>query len=245
MIEMRASHVKALPAEKFEAGGVAGDGEGKRLALRVGTKAMVAGMIDGQLIGNGPQGGQQPAALQDDPGVRLAHNGQCHVFMQGVHQGGRAAPLQVHQGVGEGYVLLAEECIVMQHVLLELRAILGEVVRGTSPGGKEHVEKVRRAPHHPTTGPGPVGHHGAASLQVGNTLGHQKRQAHWLAGGGRGVRHLLPQRWVMLHIVEGRHGADPIAQGRMGGHILHLLTIDPHLPRMLFESGDVFLSGTC
>src|SRR6266446_6342450 len=106
----------------------------------------------------------------------------------------------------------------MQHVLLELRAILGEVVRGTSPGGKEHVEKVRRAPHHPTTGPGPVGHHGAASLQVGNTLGHQKRQAHWLAGGGRGGRHLLPQRWVMLHIVEGRHGADPIAQGRMGGH---------------------------
>src|SRR4029453_19178785 len=49
----------------------------------------------------------------------------------------------------------------------------------------------------------------------------------------------------MLHIVEGRHGADPIAQGRMGGHILHALTIDPHLPRVLLESLDICFSGTC
>src|SRR5215471_8744793 len=48
----------------------------------------------------------------------------------------------------------------------------------------------------------------------------------------------------MLHIVEGRHGADPVAQGRMGGHVLHPLAIDPHLPRALLESRDVLLSGT-
>src|SRR5262245_4099608 len=49
----------------------------------------------------------------------------------------------------------------------------------------------------------------------------------------------------MLHLVEGRDGADPITQGRMGGHILYPLAIEPHLPRVLLESLDVFLSSTC
>src|SRR4029450_10475570 len=49
----------------------------------------------------------------------------------------------------------------------------------------------------------------------------------------------------MLHIVERRHGADPIAQGWMGGHIVHALPIDPHLPWVLLESLDVCFAGTC
>src|SRR5215471_567542 len=31
----------------------------------------------------------------------------------------------------------------------------------------------------------------------------------------------------------------------MGSHILHTLARDPHLPRVLFESSDILLSGTC
>src|SRR5215471_6965060 len=49
----------------------------------------------------------------------------------------------------------------------------------------------------------------------------------------------------MLHIVEGRYGVDPIAQGRMRGDILHPLPIDPHLPWVLLESLDVCFAGTC
>jgi hypothetical protein len=145
---------------------------------------MVSGMIDGQLIGNGPQRGQQSAPSHDDPGVRLAYNSQRHVLTEGIHCSGRAAPLQVHQGVGQGYILLTEEFVVLEHVVLKRGAILGKVVRRAGPGGKEHVEEVGRAPHHATTGPGPVGHHGAAALQVGHTPGHEERQAHGVAGGG-------------------------------------------------------------
>ena len=147
--------------------------------------------------------------------------------------------------MSQGDILLTEAFVVRDDMVLKRGAILGKVVRSTGPGGKEHVEEVRRAPHHAATGPGPVGHHGAAALQVGHTLGHQERQAHRVAGGGRRVRHRLPQRRVMLQIVEGRHGADPIAQGRMGGHILHAFTIDPHLPRVLLESLHICFSGTC
>ena len=58
MVEARPAQVKALAAEEGQAGGVAGDGEGKRLALRIRPHPMVPGMIDRQLIGHGPQSGQ-------------------------------------------------------------------------------------------------------------------------------------------------------------------------------------------
>jgi hypothetical protein len=54
MVEVGPAQVKALPAEERQAGRVAGDGEGKRLALCIGTQPMVPGMIDGHFIGNGP-----------------------------------------------------------------------------------------------------------------------------------------------------------------------------------------------
>ena len=80
MVEVGSAQVKALPAEERQAGRVAGDGEGKRLALRVRPHPMVPGMINGQLIGNGPQRGQQPTPPDNDPGIRLAHDRQRHVL---------------------------------------------------------------------------------------------------------------------------------------------------------------------
>src|SRR5712691_11366830 len=91
------------------------------------------------------------------PASSLAHDSQRHVLTQGVNGGGRATPLQVQQGVGEGHIMLTDEFVVLEHVVLELGAVLGEVVGGSSPGCKDHVEEVRRAPHHPATGPGPAG----------------------------------------------------------------------------------------
>ncbi len=70
MVEVGPAQVKALPAEERQAGRVAGDGEGKRLAPCIGTQPMVPGMIDGNLIGNGPQSCQQPAPPYDDPGIQ-------------------------------------------------------------------------------------------------------------------------------------------------------------------------------
>ena len=58
MVEVRAAQVEALPAQKFEAWGVAGDGKGERVAsLRILRELVVPGRVHGNLVGQRPQGG--------------------------------------------------------------------------------------------------------------------------------------------------------------------------------------------
>lgn len=57
---------------------------------------------------------------------------------------------QVQQGVGEGNIVLQDEFIGFEHVLFELGADLGEVIRHSSLGSKDHVEEVGRAARHAT-----------------------------------------------------------------------------------------------
>ena len=245
MIKVGTAHVEALPAEKLQAGSVAGDREGERVAPGVVTQPMAGHGIDGDLIGDGPQRRQHPATPYHKPGIGLLHRGQRHLFAKVSCRAWGTAPLQVHQCVGESHIVLTDEFVVIDDVLLELRPVLGKVIRRSSPGGKDDIEEVGGASHHAAGSPGPAGHHVAPPLQVFDGLGDQERKTHRLAGGGRSVGHLLLQLRVMLHVVQGRHRPDPVGQGRMGSHVLDTFALYPHLPRPFLEAGDVFLSCTC
>ena len=192
----------------------------------------------------GPRVASVRLPFDHDAGVGLLDHRQGDLAAEDVGGAGVAAALQVHQGVGEGYVVFPDELVVIEDVFLELRAVLGKVVGRPGPRGEYGVHKVWGPAHHAATGPSPAGHHLPPPHQVVGGLGDQERQADGFAGGGRGEGHFLAQRRVVLHIVEGRHRPHPVAQRRVGGDILDLLPVQPHLPGAFLEAGDVFLSCT-
>ena len=166
VVEVRTALVKALAAEELDAGGVAGDGEGEGVLPVVVGQAVAGNGIDGDFVGNGAEGRQDAAAPDDETGVGLLDGGESHFLGQIVRGGRSAAALEVDQGVGEGDVVFPQELVVVEDVLLELGAVLREVVSGASPGGEDGVHEVRRAAHHAATGPGPAGHHLPLAHQV-------------------------------------------------------------------------------
>ena len=184
MIEAGTVIVEALPAQEFQARSVAGNRKGKRLAPGVVSDQVSPGRVDGDFIGYWPQRGENPAAPDHDARVGLFGHSQRDLLRQVVHRGRTAAPLQVDQRVSESNVVLPDELVVTQHILLELGTILGEIVRGGGPGGERHVQEVRRAGHHPATGPCPAGHHVAPALQVLMGPGYHEGQANLVSGAG-------------------------------------------------------------
>src|SRR5262252_986409 len=65
-------------------------------------------------------------------------------------------------------------------------------------------------------------------------VGHEKRQAHWLARRGGSIEHL--RRALPLHVVECCQAVQAMGECRMRGHILHAFALVPYLMRMLLES---------
>ena len=206
-------------------------------------QAMAGHRVDGDLVGDWPQGRQRAAALHHYAGIRLFDEGQSDFIAQGVGGVGTAAALQVDQGMGERNVVFADELVVVDDVLLERGPVLGEVVGRSGPSGEDAIHKVRGAAHHAATGPRPPGHHFLLPLQVINGLWDHEREPYGFARGGRGESHLLAKRRVVLHVVESRHRPRAVTQRRMGGHVLDALTVDPHLPGAFPEACDVFLSS--
>src|SRR5262245_54993315 len=65
-------------------------------------------------------------------------------------------------------------------------------------------------------------------------VGHEKRQAHWLARRGGSIEHL--RRALPLHIVECRQAVQAMGERRTRGHVFHAFALVPYLMRMLLES---------
>ena len=229
MVEVGAPVVEALAAQELHAGSVAGDGEGEGLPLRFVVQPVAGDGVDGYLVGDRPQCCQRAAAPDHDARVRFLDHREGHVLVQDVRRSLVAAALQVHQRVGQRDVVLPDELVVVEHVLLELGAVQGVVARRTGPSREYGVHEVGRPAHHAAAGPSPARHHFPPPHQVVDAPGHEERQADGFAGGGRGEGHLLPQRGVMLHIVERRNRAHAVAQGGVLGNILYALPVQPHL----------------
>ena len=243
MIVVGAAHVETLPAQELHARRVAGYRERERVLPVVVGQAVAGNRIDGDLIRDGAERRQHPAAPHHQAGIGLLDGSERDVLGEVIRGGRGAAALEVHQCVGEGYIVLPQKLVVVEHVLLELRPVLGEVVGGAGPCGEDRVHEVRRPPHHAATGPGPVRHHFPFSHQVVHRVRDLEGQAHRIPGGRRGEGHLLPQRRVVLHVVEGGHGLDPVSEAGMGGYVVHPLALDPHLAGPFFQPGYIFLSG--
>ena len=151
--------------------------------------------------------------------------------------------MQVEQGVGQHQIVLADVLVVAVDVVLELRAVPGEVVAGGGHGHDVDVHEVGAAAHHPEGGAGPVAHHHAAGVQVFLGAGHYEGRSHPVAGGGRYVGHLVADGRVVLHIVHPGQRLHPAAQGRVGGDVLHPLAVQVDLRPVLLHVGDVLRPG--
>ena len=116
MVEVRAAQVEAFPAKEFHPGRIAGYGKRERLAPSVFAQAMAGHRVDGDLVGDWPQGRQRAAALHHYAGIRLFDEGQSDFIAQGVGGVGTAAALQVDQGMGERNVVFADELVVVDDV---------------------------------------------------------------------------------------------------------------------------------
>ena len=132
MIEMGAAQVKTLPAEKLHPRRVAGQGKSEGVAVSgIAGQSVGPGRIDNNLVGKRAEGSQHPRAVDDNAGVGFLDHRQGHIgtVLQGGGQG-RAAALQVDQGMGKGKVVLPDVFIVVFDILFELRAVLAAIVAG-------------------------------------------------------------------------------------------------------------------
>ena len=76
MVKVGPAQIEALPAKELEARGVARNGKGEGVFfLGVGGQPMVPGGVDGDLVGQGTQGSQQPGTAHHDSSVGLLHHG--------------------------------------------------------------------------------------------------------------------------------------------------------------------------
>ena len=125
MVEVGAAEVDGIAALEFEALSVAGNGETEGVfALIAGRDPAGAGRIDGDFIGDRAQGGQDAGAAHYDAVGIFIHHRQRHfgtVVKRSRAHG--AATLQVDQGVGHHDVVFPDVLVVVEDVLLELRAV--------------------------------------------------------------------------------------------------------------------------
>ena len=135
--------------------------------------------------------------------------------------------------------MLADVVVVALDVLLEGGAVPGEVVSCRGHGHDAGIEKIRCAPHHPAGRPRPVPHHGVAPLQVAVTPRGDERQPNRIAGGRRHIGHLVPERRVVLHVVEGGEGPHAVAETGVARHVLDPLALHVDLGRLFSQPGDV------
>ena len=75
--------------------------------------------------------------------------------------------------------------------------------------------------------------------------GDDEGEADAVAGGGGDVGHLVAYIGVVLHVVEAAEGQHTVAEGRVRGDILHLLTLDPNIAWAVSEALDVLGACTC
>ena len=246
MVEVGLPVVEALPALVAEAGRVVGDGESEGVGFGgLAGKLVRRGGIQRNLLGQRRQRGQHPRAVDVDAGVGFLLDPQRDVGAVFQRRGaGRAAALQVQQGVGQHQVVLADVLVVVVDVVLELRAVLSEVVAGGGHGHDVDVHEVGAAAHHAEGGAGPVPHHHAAGVQVFLGARHDEGRSHPVAGGGRDVGHLVADGRVVLHIVHPRQRLHPAPQRRVGGDVLDPLAVQVDLRPVLLHVGDVLRPGS-
>ena len=216
------------------------EGDGER-AVVLGVLAE-ARRIHRDLVGDRAERRQHARAAHHQAAAGFLDHAQRGAFLQVEHAGDVAAALQVDQRVRQDDVVLADELVVAADVLRELRPVAAEVVRGGGPGGERHVHEVGRAPHHAAGGARPVQHHHAAGFEFFARARVDERQADAIAGGGRGVGHLVAELRIALHVVE--RGDRPRAAGetRMRGHVLDAFAAQPDFTILFPQAVQVFSS---
>ena len=95
-----------------------------------------------------------------------------------------------------------------------------EIIGRGGPGGERDVHEVGRAAHHAAGGARPVQHHHAARFQFLAGARDDERQADAVAGGGRGIGHLVAVLRIALHVVERGDRARAAGEAGMRGHVL-------------------------
>ena len=157
---------------------------------------------------------------------------------------GRAAALEIEQRMSQHQVVFADVLVVAVDIVLELRPVLGEVIPGGGHGHDVDVHKVGAAAHHPEGGPGPVAHHHPAGVQILFGARRDEGRAHTVAGGGRGVGHLVADGRVVLHVIHHGQRLHAATQGRVGGDVLDPLAVEVDFRPVLPQIGDVLRPGS-
>src|SRR5262245_21657547 len=81
------------------------------------------------LVGEGPERGEDTRASDNDSRVGFANAVQSGSLLKVVETAGIAAALQVDKGMRENQVFLADVLVVTAHIVCELRATAGEILR--------------------------------------------------------------------------------------------------------------------
>ena len=203
----------AVPAQEDQPGGVDGDREGQRIG--VGARRDRQARVDGDLVGEGREGGEDAGPAHDDAVLGLAHLVEGDPVADDLWIG-RLVHRGLDDGVGERDVLAGQPLLEADEILRPFR--VGAVrARPDGAAGREagelDVHVVRGAPHQPDGRLGDARQAPVPPLEVVDRPGEHVAHADRLARLGIGDQALVGI--PMLAVEDAGQGAGGLRQRRV------------------------------
>ena len=226
--------------DELDARRVDRDGDAVGVVLVARLQRMDAAQVDP--VGEHAAGRDLLRARDDDAVVALLHHAGVERRIALLVRGLAAVDLRRHDRIAEVEMLVAHLLVESDDVVGEFLPARREHARHRRVAGEEARDMIGRAAHQaerrlrPGLGEQPP--RAQVGVRSGNLVGAQHRRA----GLGRDEGHALAHLGRGRDVVEPRHRARGLAEGRMLGDVGDLLAVDEDLPSVI-ERAQVFGPG--